>query len=87
MKVNSYRWGDNKWAKSYARNRGMKRKVKFGFALLAAMIQYCIEKRQGREVLSKREFCNKFYQRYLDLSNSSITSDQGKQFNSRCDLL
>lgn len=87
MKVISYRWADNRWAKNFARNRRMKRKVKFGFVLISAMIQYCIEKREGKEVMSKREFCQKFYHKYLDLSNSTISPDQGKQFNSRCDLL
>jgi len=87
MKVNSYRWADNRWAKNFAKNRRMKRKIKFGFSLLAAMIQYCIEKREGKEVISKREFCQKFYQKYIDLSNSTISPDQGKQFNSTCDLL
>ncbi len=56
MKVISFRWADNRWAKNFARNKRMKRKVKFGFVLISAVIQYCIEKRDGKEVMSKREF-------------------------------
>ncbi len=85
MNVNSYRWVDNRWANFFAKNRRMKRKIKFGFSLFAAIIQYCVEKREGKEVISKREFVRKFYKKYLDLSNSTISSDQGKKFNPRCD--
>ena len=72
-----YRWADNRMAKKYASNRGMKRRVKFAFSLISAVIQYCIEKKQGKTVPSKSEFVKMYYEQYLEL-NASHNSQQGR---------
>jgi hypothetical protein len=73
----NFRWADDRMAKAYAKNRKMKRKVKFGFSLVAAVIQYCFEKSNGKPVMSKREFVRTFYKQYLELNNTTQNSDQG----------
>jgi hypothetical protein len=64
-------------AKSFAAKRGMQRRVKFAFSLTAAVIQYCVEKGEGKPVMSKREFVKTYYKKYLELNNSTQNSDQG----------
>ena len=63
-------------AKRYASNRGMKRKVKFAFSFVSAIIQYLIEKKQGKNVPTKTEFVKMYYKQYLEL-NASQNSGQG----------
>jgi hypothetical protein len=64
-------------AKKFASDRGMKRKIKFAFSLTSAIIQYCIEKKQGKAVISKREFVKTYYKKYVELNNTTQNSDQG----------
>jgi hypothetical protein len=54
----------------------MKRKIKFGCSFIAAVIQYCIEKKEGKTVPSKSEFVKMYYKQYLEL-NASQHSQQG----------
>ncbi len=71
------RWADDRMAKSFSANRGMKRKVKFAFSLTAAVIQYCMEKREGKAVISKKEFVKQYYKKYLETNNSTQKSHEG----------
>ena len=72
-----FRWIDDRAAKKFASDRGMKRKVKFAFSFVAAVCQYCIEKKQGKNVPTKSEFIQMYYKQYLEL-NASQSSSQGK---------
>ena len=54
----------------------MKRKVKFAFSFVSSVIQYFIEKREGKNVPTKTEFIKMYYKQYLEL-NASQNSGQG----------